>query len=295
MIIGINGNTRKKLFWEKFPDILKWSEQRNARIILAESIVEKGPPDLRKYPSKPLTELPKHCDMIFAFGGDGTILNTAQNVAEKETPILGINLGGLGFLTEVPMPGCDKVFDKILDGDYEIERRSMLRAKIKGDSTPLYALNDIVIDRGKFIRVIEIKIDIDKKYLNSYVADGLLISTPTGSTGYSLSSGGPITVPSSQVLIINPISPHSLTNRPVIIPDTSVVEARVSSEYPEITVAADGMEARYYETGAHLIIEKAPFSAHLVKPTGSDFFVLLRSKLNWGEDFRKKNRWGSKS
>ena len=97
------------------------------------------------------------------------------------------------------------------------------------------------------------------------------------------------------MLIINPISPHSLTNRPVIIPDTSVVEATVSSEYPEITVAADGMEARYYKTGANLVIEKAPFSAHLVKPTGSDFFALLRSKLNWGEDFRKKNRWGPKS
>lgn len=228
--------------------------------------------------------------MIFAFGGDGTILNTAQNVADRQTPILGVNVGGLGFLTEVPLPKCEKVFDQILEGKYGIEERAMLKVLVDGDPAAFYALNDIVIDRGKYIRVIEIKIDVNRKYLNTYIADGLLISTPTGSTGYSLSSGGPITVPSSQVLIINPISPHSLTNRPVIIPDTSIVEATVSSEYPEITVAADGMDARYYETGAHLVIEKAPFSAHLVKPIGSDFFALLRNKLNWGEDFRKKNR-----
>ncbi len=292
MKIGINANTRKKLFWEKFPDILQWVSKRNVQIILTEKIVEDALFSLKKYPSENLRELPEHCDMIFAFGGDGTILNTAQHVGVRETPILGINVGGLGFLTEVPLPECEKAFDKILEGKYDIEERTMLKAQGDGDPVPFYALNDIVIDRGKFIRVIEVKIDINKKYLNSYVADGLLISTPTGSTGYSLSSGGPIIFPSSRVLIINPISPHSLTNRPVIIPDTSVVEATVSSEFPEITVAADGMDARYYETGAHLLIEKAPFTARLVKPVGSDFFALLRNKLNWGEDFRLKNRWG---
>lgn len=295
MKIGINANTRKKLFWEKFPDILKWVSTRGVQIIITQRMVDEAPISLTKHPAKPLKELAEHCDMIFAFGGDGTILNTAQNVGERETPILGINVGGLGFLTEVPLGKCEEVFDQILEGHYHIEERTMLKAQSPVDPQPFYALNDIVIDRGQYIRVIEIKIDINQQYLNSYVADGLLISTPTGSTGYSLSSGGPITVPSSKVLIINPISPHSLTNRPVIIPDTSVVEATVSSEYPEITVAADGMDARYYESGAHLIIEKAPFAARLVKPPGSDFFALLRNKLNWGEDFRLKNRWSHDS
>lgn len=295
MKIGIIANTRKKLFWKKLPDILKWSNKSNVQIIFSKQIMENAPTSLKKYPSKSTKELPEYCDMIFAFGGDGTILNTAQNVGDKQTPILGINIGGLGFLTEVPLPKCESVFNQILEGKYEIEERAMLKAIVDGDPVPLYALNDIVIDRGKYIRVIEIKIDVNKKYLNTYIADGLLISTPTGSTGYSLSSGGPITVPSSQVLIINPISPHSLTNRPVIIPDTSVVEATVSSEYHEITVASDGMDARYYKTGAHLVIEKAPFSTHLVKPIGSDFFALLRNKLNWGEDFRNKNRRGQES
>jgi len=293
--IGINANATKKLFWDKFPEILTWFSQQDVEIILTKEMVDNGPMALDKLTSEPLKDLPDHCDMIFAFGGDGTILNTAQNVQGRETPILGINVGGLGFLTEVPLPNCEKVFEKILKGKYSIEERSMLEGRVDGDAVPFYALNDIVIDRGKFIRVIEIRIDINKEYLNTYIADGLLISTPTGSTGYSLSSGGPITTPSAQVLIINPISPHSLTNRPVIIPDNLIVEATVSSEYPEITVAADGMDARYYQTGAHLTIQKALFSAQLVKPVDSSFFALLRNKLNWGEDFRKKRRGSSKA
>jgi NAD+ kinase len=293
--IGIIANTRKKLFWKKLPDIIKWASDQKTQIIFSKQITQDSQISLKKFPSVSSKELAKKCDMIFAFGGDGTILNTAQNVADRNTPILGVNIGGLGFLTEVPLRNCEKVFNQILKGKYTIEERTMLKAFVDGDPVPFYALNDIIIDRGKYIRVIEIKIDINNKYLNTYIADGLLISTPTGSTGYSLSSGGPITFPSSEVFIINPISPHSLTNRPVIIPSNSTVTATVSSEYPEITVSADGMDSRYYKTGAHLNIEKAPFSAHLVKSTGSDFFALLRNKLNWGEDFRKKNRWGRDS
>lgn len=295
MKIGIVANTRKKQFWKKLPDVLIWAVKQKSKIIFSKQIIEESPKPIEKFTSFPYKELPEHCDMIFAFGGDGTILKIAQGVADKQTPILGVNVGGLGFLTEVPLRNCEEIFDQILNGKYTIEERTMLKAMVDEDPQPFYALNDIVIDRGKYIRVIEIKIDINNEYLNTYIADGLLISTPTGSTGYSLSSGGPITVPSSQVFIINPISPHSLTNRPVIIPNTSVVMATVSSEYHEITIAADGMDTRYYETGAHISIEKASFCAHLVKPTGSDFFALLRNKLNWGEDFRKKNRWSHES
>jgi NAD+ kinase len=293
--LGIFANTHKKLFWQALPNILDWLNKKDVTVTFADEIVKAAPFSLKNIRSKPLKELPDHCDMLLAFGGDGTILKTAFNVAERQTPILGVNVGGLGFLTDVPLEQFQPILKDILKGKYDVEERLMIKGLIEGDPKPLYALNDIVIDKARSIRVIEIKVDIDKHYLNTYIADGIIISTPTGSTGYSLSSGGPITVPSSKVLIINPICPHSLTNRPVIIPDTSIVGATLRSAHSEIIVAADGTDARYCKSKTHLTIEKAPFSANLVKPSGSDFFSLLQNKLNWGEDFRKKSRWSYNS
>lgn len=295
MKLGLNANTRKKLFWDTLPEILKWLSEKQIEFMLAQKIVDDAPFPLKKYPSKPLTELPDHSNMILAFGGDGTILSTAKKVGPRKTPILGVNVGGLGFLTDVPLEKFELIMEEILADKYHIEKRLMIKGVIEGDPNPLYALNDIVIDKGRSPRVIEIKVDINRHYLNTYIADGLIVSTPTGSTGYSLSSGGPITVPSSKVLIINPICPHSLTNRPVIIPDISLVDATVRTESPEVTISADGMDSRYCTSQTHITIEKAPFSAHLVKPPESDFFTLLQTKLNWGEDFRKKSRWSYNS
>jgi NAD+ kinase len=216
-------------------------------------------------------------------------------IGDRATPVLGINVGGLGFLTEIPLENFMEEFEKILQGKYRIEERLMLRGTINDNPEPLYALNEILIDKGSSVRVIQIEVEVEGHFLNSYIADGILVSTPTGSTGYSLSSGGPIVVPSTNVLVINPICPHSLTNRPTVIPADATIKAIIRTENPEFIIAADGRDVHYCKTRTHLTVEKAPYCAHLVKPLHSNFFHLLHSKLNWGKDFRDKTRWSHDS
>lgn len=297
MKFGLIANTRKETFWAKLPELLKWFHSSRIDLIISSRFCEQeGFESLNcGYPTAPEEELPEQCDMLLAIGGDGTILRAVQSVGGRETPILGINVGGLGFLTDIPLEKLTRKFEKILRGEYQIEKRLMLEALIEGDDLPLYALNEISIDKGNSVRVIQIETEIDGNFLNSYVADGLLVSTPTGSTGYSLSSGGPIVLPSTDVLIINPICPHSLTNRPVILPAGSNIRVVTRTEQPHFIVAADGRDVRHCATRTAMTIHKAPFAAHLVKPLNSNFFSLLHNKLNWGNDFRDKKRWSHDS
>ncbi|RMF58645.1 MAG: NAD(+)/NADH kinase [Calditrichaeota bacterium] len=291
MTFGLIANIRKELFWRKLPTLLKWFKEQNISLILSRRITEHPNYGESGFESVQDSELPTQCDLILAFGGDGTFLHTVQLVGAHQTPILGINVGGLGFLTDIQFDDFTSAFTRILEGEYHIEERLMLKGYLEGDETPLYALNEFVIDKGSAVRVIQIDIEVDGNFLNNFVADGLLFSTPTGSTGYSLSSGGPIIVPSLDVMIINPICPHSLTNRPVIIPASSRVTAVTLTEHHQFVVAADGQDIRQCKSGTQLTIEKAPFTAHLVKPNSSNFFNLLHTKLNWGEDFRDKKLW----
>ena len=295
MRFGIIANTRKSLLWEKLPDLLDWFKERNLDLVLAESIHEKTDSDSLPYPAMAETEIPDNVDMILAIGGDGTILHTVQIVGDRETPILGLNVGGLGFLTDIVFEEYGRAFEDILSGNYRTEKRLVLEGRLEGDDKPLYGLNEIIIDKSRSIRVIQIEVEVDNQFLNSYVADGMLISTPTGSTGYSLASGGPIVVPSTNVLIINPICPHSLTNRPIIVSGDVTITAITRTEYREFNVASDGRDVRSCKTRTKLTVRKAPFSACLVKPTDSSFFKLLHSKLHWAEDFRDKNRWSHDS
>ena len=286
-------NLRKKLFWEQLPYLLNWFKKEKVNIAIAEDIVQASQFPIKDFPTFSTETLNKQSrfDMILAFGGDGTILRTVQLVGEAQIPILGVNVGGLGFLTEIPLEKFEVVFKDILQGKYYIENRLMLEARIDTEKKPVYALNEITIEKGGSPRVIQIRTQVDGRYLNNYIADGLIVSTPTGSTGYSLSTGGPIVIPSARVIIINPISPHSLTNRPVIVPDATRVDAVVYTESPQFLVAGDGRDVRYCPSRTHLQISKASFSARLVKHEKSDFFALLNSKLRWGEDFRDKSRW----
>lgn len=291
MNITILANVRKPLFWKHFPQLMMWLREKGVNIRLSRQIAEEANFPLTDVEVVDEENLPPDCEMIVAFGGDGTILRTVQLVGEKQIPILGVNVGGLGFLTEIPLERFETIFGEILEGKYFIEDRVMLEAYIEGERRPIRALNEIVIDKASSPRVIQITVYVDHKYLNNYIADGLLISTPTGSTGYSLSIGGPIVVPSNRVLIINPISPHSLTNRPVIVPDTVQIETTIFSEYPEIMIAGDGRDVRYCRNRTRMTVTQCPYVARLVKHRDSDFFALLRNKLHWGEDFRNKDRW----
>ena len=295
--IGLVANVTKPLFWEQLPQLLKGLAGNDVTVFISDAIAaEAGDPSLFNHLQVlPNDRLPETCDIILAVGGDGTILRTVNLVGEKETPVLGINVGGLGFLTEIPLETFTEEFSHILSGNYRLEKRIMLRADISGETNPVFALNELVLDKGVSVRVIMVEVLVDGHFLNAYVADGLLISTPTGSTGYSLSAGGPIVVPSTEALIINPICPHSLTNRPVIIPADARIETVTRTESPDFIVSLDGQQAINCPTRTRVVIQKADFYANLVKPRESSFFDLLHNKLNLGKDFRDKNRWSHNS
>ncbi len=236
-------------------------------------------------------EILKRSRIILAFGGDGTILRTVQIVGNREIPIMGVNLGGLGFLAEATPENLIRDLENYLNGHYHIEERSLLKCVIPSTKETLYAFNDLVVDKAGFSRVIEIVTHVDNRLLNSYIADALIISTPTGSTAYSLSAGGPIVVPEANVFIINPICPHSLTNRPVVVPDTSNIRLRVHTEFTEVKLFRDGHEINGYPSGTTFEISRADFSVRLIKMEQHSFYETLRNKLHWGEDFRNKKRW----
>lgn len=291
--IGIFANPYKKLLKEKLPKLIQFLNNEDMNVYFPFGVFKNISPDTLPCTLMAAEEIPANCDIILTFGGDGTVLRTAQLVKNHQKPILAVNVGGLGFLTEIQLDDFESAFRLILQENYRIEERVMLEAKIEGDERPLHALNEITIEKGRSPRVIEIKIDIDGRYFNDYVADGLIISTPTGSTGYSLSTGGPIVVPTSDCLILNPICPHSLTNRPVIIPTQSRMKAKIYTDYPEIIVAGDSQDIREFPSKTVLNIQMAPFKTRLIKYKDSDYFSLLRNKLAWGEDFRNKLRWSS--
>jgi len=237
------------------------------------------------------SEIRESADLIITLGGDGTILNTVNWLGSKVIPILGVNLGGLGFLAEVAPEDLLVNLDCYFKGNFVVESRSLLQCSTEGSDKQFYALNDLVIDKAGFHRVIEIITHVDGCLLNSYIADGLILSSPTGSTGYSLSAGGPIVAPQSKVMIINPICPHSLTNRPVVIPDNCKITIQVFTEHDRINIFHDGKIEGSYPSGSSFNVQKADFPMQLVQVKTNAFYQTLRNKLGWGEDFRDKNRW----
>ena len=235
-------------------------------------------------------DLPAQCDMLIALGGDGTMLAAARMVGEHQIPILGVNLGKLGFLAEVSVEEMCACIDSIVRGDFRIEDRMVLTARTANDGKVFYALNEIVVDRGSSARVIELETFVNDEFLVTYAADGILVTTPTGSTAYSLASGGPIVTPGSAVITVNPISPHTLTARPVIVSDTSIVRVSVRSKASLVHITADGQIEAGYVPPVEFTIRKAPFVVKLVKRKNNSYFGLLRAKLFWGRDPRLENQ-----
>lgn len=289
--IGVFVNPYKELIRNHFPQILESILKQGIEVYCPQDIVDSGLKPLTDCKVLTAKDIPTRCDMIFCFGGDGTVLRTVQIVREYQTPILAVNVGGLGFLTEVKYEDFSQALKLILAGSYVIEERLLLQGVFPPQNNPMIVLNEITIEKGRSTRVIEVRVEIDDRYFNDYVADGLIISTPTGSTGYSLSSGGPIVVPKNNCIILNPICPHSLTNRPVIIPADSKIRAQIFTDFPQVIIAGDNQDIREVPSRTILEITRAPFNARLIKYPNSDYFALLRNKLAWGEDFRNKLRW----
>jgi len=234
-------------------------------------------------------DLPRHADLIVVLGGDGTLLGIARKVGKRETPILGINLGGLGFLTEASTSEARQALERVLDGDYETDRRITLEADIcrgSGRSVEVVqhflALNDVVFNKGPLGRMMQLEVTAEGERFCEYRADGLIVSTPTGSTAYALSAGGPIVYPSLGVLVLAPICPHTLSNRPVVLPDSFQFEVHVKTPDHDMTVLTiDGQETANLGEGDYVRIRRGRYAVVLIR-SPHPYFEIWRDKLHWG-------------
>ncbi|MBI5476114.1 MAG: NAD(+)/NADH kinase [Ignavibacteriales bacterium] len=293
MKFGIIGNTRKPAILEVTENLIGYLTMKRLTFLVQKKLGDwfnNSAAGLSIDDGMIVEEevLAQRCDMIIALGGDGTMLSAARVVSKQGTPILGVNLGKLGFLAEVSIDEMNDCIDEIAHGQYFIEERLALQACATTENEKYFALNDIVIDRGSSSRMIDIEAYVDDDYLATYVADGIILSTPTGSTAYSLATGGPIVVPGSAVLTISPISPHTLSARPVIIPDRSNITIKISAGHQPVHITIDGQEEKFYNTPVEFKIQKSPLGVKLVKRKEHTYFDLLRTKLNWVKDFRKE-------
>lgn len=280
-VLGLIGNTQKKELVDVLPRYLARLREIGFPFVLesetARVIHDRGSTTYNA------EELAKQCDLLLSFGGDGTFLSTTRLAVKQLIPILGVNLGGLGYLAEV---SPDELFDRtdaLLRGDYMVENRLVLEARINDGLQVYHALNEIAIDKAGYPRTIQLKTSIDGKYLNTYTADGLIVATPTGSTAYSLSTGGPILEPTMDAIILTPICPHTLANRPIVVQDDKVIEVEVTPDKAAVMVTFDGQEGTRQPSGVKVTIKKAKYPMQLVRFPGRYFYDVLREKLKWGD------------
>ena len=226
-------------------------------------------------------------DFVISMGGDGTFLKAASRVGHKDIPILGVNMGRLGFLADISPDDIEHCIDALAQDDFAIESRALIQ--VEADGNPLgdfsYALNDVAILKRDTASMISIRANINGQYLNTYQADGLVVSTPTGSTAYSLSNGGPIIVPGTKVFSMTAVAPHSLNVRPIVIPDSAIVELDVESRSHNFLVAIDGRSEKCKE-GTKITLRRAPYDVKVVKRSDHRYFNTLREKMMWGADSR---------
>ena len=229
----------------------------------------------------------KECDLVIVIGGDGTLLNAARSLNSYEVPLLGVNLGRLGFLVDVSREHLEESLDEVLNGNFVEEERFLLHTEIERAGeifTENNAFNDVVIHKSHVARMIELECYVDDKFVSTMRADGLVISSPTGSTAYALSSGGPILHPSLNAIALVPICPHTLSNRPLVISGDSHITIKVCDhEQSEVLVTCDGQISLSLQIGDILRIGKTPHPVKLIHPSAYDFFDILRAKLHWGE------------
>jgi NAD+ kinase len=232
-------------------------------------------------------EIPAHADLIIVLGGDGTLLSVARIAHPFEVPILAVNLGSLGFLTEITLPELYEVLDNVLNGKFEYETRMLLNACLWRDGEKVseyHVLNDVVINKGALARIVNLEVRVNSQYMTSYRADGLIIATPTGSTAYSLSAGGPIIHPSMNALVLSPICPFTLTNRSIVIPDQSLIQVELATDKENVRVTLDGQEGCDMVLGDVLEIKKTQTAIKLIQVPGKNYYQILRKKLHWGSD-----------
>ena len=264
--------------------LVSWLQKRGIKTVFDEELALAIPGS--QSTKKP--DIPRRAEVIVVLGGDGTLLSVARLVNNHEVPILGVNLGSLGFLTAITLNELYTVMADILKNRFRVSKRMMLIAQVyrQGKMISSYTvLNDLVINKGALARIIELETTIDQGYLTTFKADGLILSTPTGSTGYSLSAGGPIVYPTLDSIIISPICPHTLTNRPLLVPPKAGIEIVLVSEDGDVSLTMDGQIGFALQQHDRISITKADHAIKLITSPTKTYFEVLRTKLKWGERY----------
>ncbi|MCH9742406.1 MAG: NAD(+) kinase [Proteobacteria bacterium] len=285
--IGIIAKRNSPAAWQMVNLLTELLRRRGCSVQLDEESANSYEPMLEQPPCLPKHLLAQAVDLVMVVGGDGTFLETARNIVNWQRPILGINLGRLGFLTDIPAARMEEMVQSVLDGQFEIEQRLMLRVRIERNGETHYdqlALNDVVLHKVHMEHMIEFEVAIDNRFVQSQRSDGLIIATPTGSTAYALSAGGPILQPSLEALTVVSINPHSMSNRPIVVASTSRIEIHSSAQRNEpAQITCDGHVKLDLEPSDRIFIERHSHVVSMVHPRPHDHFLMLRQKLHWGE------------
>ena len=288
-VFGLMGNVGKEAAVEAIGRTMDFLERRDVPFLVEQDVFDllgRGLPRSSSWRGAQRPEIAAEADYVITFGGDGTMLAVAQHTLLHDTPVLGVNLGKLGFLADV---GVDEVFwaiEEIIEGKHSIEQRMTITGRLDELPEEYHALNDIVIAKTGTAKIISIDAFVDDEFLASFLADGLIVSTPTGSTAYSLATGGPVVVPESNVIIISPISAHTLTARPVIVSGDSRISVCARTDEGAVMVMADGRVHARERTSVDAEIRRGRHSVALVKNLGPKYFETLRRKLSWAQDGR---------
>ena len=280
--IGIIGKKNRSQVFELVKSIVPLL-QREYTTVLIENTIEPFDERLR-FCSR--TQIIAESDLLLVFGGDGTLLSVARESGVESVPILAVNLGGLGFLTETRVQELQGMLVRVCAGDFDIERRMMLDVRLVtagGDERCFRVLNDVVINKSALARMIDIETLVDGDYLTTYKSDGLIVCTPTGSTGYSLSAGGPVIYPDLRLISLAPICPHTLSQRPIILNDESVITLILKTPEEDVRLTMDGQVGERLHAGDVVEVRKSPVTVQLITSPVRTYFEVLREKFRWGE------------
>jgi NAD+ kinase len=268
-------------------DLVSWLSARSITLI--------GGPDIERERVEHQTgcaigevedeKLAENVDLMLVLGGDGTMIAAARMIGDREVPVLGVNYGGLGYLAEFRIEELYTALESILSGNYRLDKRVTLSVELlRGDKnvTRNRVLNDVVINKSALARIIEIEAYLNQQFVNSFRADGLIVSTPTGSTAYNLSAGGPVIFPSMNAVVITPICPFTLSNRPIVVPDDATIELCLKTEQEDVALTLDGQVGFPLKVEDRVVIRKSQTTFNIVQPTNRNYFEVLRDKLRWG-------------
>jgi NAD+ kinase len=281
--VGIVSKPKKTEVREIVPALLEWLRERSI-----EAFIDKETGAIMEMRERCLTrnEMPSKVDLLIVLGGDGTLLATARALNRKPVPILAVNLGGLGFLTEVTREELIPTLESVVAGTHQTDRRVQIEGElIRADEilTPFLALNDVVLNKGAIARILDFEVRVNGEKVSTYKSDGLIVSTPTGSTAYSLAAGGPIVTPSVEAFLITPICAHTLTHRPLVLPNTVKIEVTVKSLREAAYLTVDGQVGIAANSEDVVRMRKADSYVELVRPPSTPYFQILQKKLKWGE------------